>query len=292
MSKRALGTLLVSVSACAFGSYAYFALLATRAGIGTASLLFYRFGIAALILGGVAAATRSRFPDFRGMLALVGLGLLYVGQSFTYLQCLKASSPITASLLLYLYPAFVAVGSVLFLKERMTPAKGIALVCALGGSILIVGPARQVGGIAVVYGLGTALFYAAYMLCGRKVMQGVSAIPATLTILASTTVVYGVASLFLGFDIPSSPQGWIGAVGLALVATVVAIGALLAGLERVGAVEASSLSALEPLTTALVAVAFLGEPLRLWHVAGGVLVIVAVLVLARQSEVPQPDARR
>ncbi|HWA81958.1 MAG TPA: hypothetical protein VG820_00890, partial [Fimbriimonadaceae bacterium] len=102
MSKRALGTLLVSVSACAFGSYAYFALLATRAGIGTASLLFYRFGIAAAVLALVAVAARSRFPGFRGLLALVGLGLLYVGQSFTYLQCLKASSPITASLLLYL----------------------------------------------------------------------------------------------------------------------------------------------------------------------------------------------
>lgn len=274
--------MLVSISACAFGTYSLFALIAVRSGIGTTSLLFYRFGIAALVLGGIAVLSRSSLPGFRGVLSLVGLGVLYVGQSFTYLQCLKTSNPITASLLLYLYPAFVAVGSVLFLREKLTLPKVIALICALGGSILIVGPAGDIRGVAVLYGLGTAVFYAAYLLCGKRVMRDIGPVPATLVILTTTTVVFGVASFFLGFDLPSKPAGWIGAVGLALVATVIAIGALLAGLERVSAVEASSLSALEPLVTALIAVSFLGEPLRIWHVAGGILVIVAVLVLARQ----------
>jgi drug/metabolite transporter (DMT)-like permease len=282
VSKRALGTLLVSVSAGAFGTYALFALMAGRAGIGPVPLLFYRFGIAAVILGVIAIATKTPLPDGRTSLKLAGLGALYVGQSFTYLQCLRASNPITASLLLYLYPALVTVGAVLFLHEKLTRTKLIALLCALVGSVFIVGPVGDLGGVAVLYGIGTAAFYATYLLVGKRVIPDIPPVSSTLVILCTATLAYGVGSLFTGFDVAREPSGWIGVAGLAVVATVIAIGGLLAGLEKISPVEASSLSALEPLVSAIIAVAFLGQEPRLGQLVGGALVIVAVVVLARQ----------
>jgi drug/metabolite transporter (DMT)-like permease len=217
-------------------------------------------------------------------LSLVGLGVLYIGQSFTYIQCLRNSDPITASLLLYLYPAFVAVGSIVFLHEKLTRPKLTALVCAFVGAILIIGPVSNISGVAVLYGLGTATFYATYLVCGKRVLEDVPAITATLVILTTAAIAYGIAAAVTGVQLPLQPIGWVGVFGLALVATVVAIGALLLGLERVSAVEASSLSALEPLVGAIIAVTVLGRSLHVWHVLGGVLVIVAVLVLARWGD--------
>jgi drug/metabolite transporter (DMT)-like permease len=102
-------------------------------------------------------------------------------------------------------------------------------------------------------------------------------------ILTTAAIAYGIAAGATGVQLPHESIGWVGVVGLALVATVIAIGALLLGLERVSPVEASSLSALEPLVGAAIAVSFLGRTLHIWHVLGGALVIVAVLVLARAS---------
>jgi drug/metabolite transporter (DMT)-like permease len=137
--------------------------------------------------------------------------------------------------------------------------------------------------VAVLYGLATAAFYATYLVCGKGVMSKTPPVAATLVILSTAALAYGGAAPFVGLDAPSSTAAWIGIVGLAIVATVVAIGLLLWGLAKVSAVEAASLSALEPLVSAVIAVAVLGQPLRAWHVFGGVLVIVAVLVLARHA---------
>ncbi len=290
---------MVCLSATAFGTYSLFAILGHDAGIGPISLLYYRFTLAALILAGslfvvpISRRGNSRLGGDRPAvdallspgvkyLQLIGLGALYVGQSFTYLKCLLASDPITASLLLYLYPAFVTVASVLFLRERLTGAKIVALACAISGSLLILGPVHQINAMAAIYGLGTAIFYAAYLVCGKSVLVGIDARVAALVIISTAAATYGIASIIAGFDIPSAPSGWIGPIGLAIVATVIAISALLAGLSRVTPVEASSLSALEPLVSTIIAVLFLGTRLQIWHVAGGALVIVAVLVLARR----------
>ncbi len=283
MSRKAFGTLLIAISSTAFGSYGYFALKAGQAGIGPFSLLAYRFGIAVAILGLVAALTRGRLEK-RQILPLIGLGMLYVGQAFTFLQCLLVSgSPITASLLLYIYPAWVTLGSVLFLREKLTTVKIIALACAFVGSFAIIGPVANVQPAAIVYGVCTSLFFAAYLVCGKKVMQSAPPVMATLTILTTAFLVFGLGALITGIDSIRSADGWIGAVGLAIVATVIAIGALLGGLSRVSPVEAASLSAIEPLVSAIIAITVMGQALRTGHVVGGVLVLTAVLVLAREA---------
>jgi drug/metabolite transporter (DMT)-like permease len=282
VSRKAVGTLLVSISACAFGTFPLFALMGDKAGIGPVSLLLFRFSIAASILAVVVFATKSRLPRGR-LLSLMGLGGLYVGQSFSYIQCLRNSNPITASLLLYLYPAIVTVGSILFLHEKLTRTKLIALICAFAGGLLIIGPVREITGVAILYGVGTAVFYATYLVAGKRVLQEVPAITATLVILSTAATAYAIAATIIGIELPHHSSGWVAVWGLAIVGTVIAIGALLLGLERVSPVEASSLSALEPLVGAIIAVLFLNQVLRVWHVIGGALVIVAVLVLARQA---------
>jgi drug/metabolite transporter (DMT)-like permease len=72
--------------------------------------------------------------------------------------------------------------------------------------------------------------------------------------------------------------------------TILALGAFLAGMQRVGPTTASLLSTLEPVFTVLLAMIFLGEFLTTTQVVGGGLVLSAAVLLSTSRQHPaQPD---
>ena len=72
--------------------------------------------------------------------------------------------------------------------------------------------------------------------------------------------------------------GWLAAI--AVVSTVGAVSLFFAGLKRVGPTTASILSTAEPVTTVVLAFLAFGESLGPVQLAGGALVLGAVLVLS------------
>jgi drug/metabolite transporter (DMT)-like permease len=82
--------------------------------------------------------------------------------------------------------------------------------------------------------------------------------------------------------------GWLAA--LALVSTVAAVTLFFAGLRRVGPAAAAILSCLEPVVAVVLALVVFGETLGPVQVAGGALVLAAVVVLAG-SRRPAATAR-
>ena len=68
---------------------------------------------------------------------------------------------------------------------------------------------------------------------------------------------------------------------IALLSTVAAITLYFAGLERIGPTRASTLSTLEPLVTVMLAAIVLGERIAPMQIAGGALILAAVVLLAR-----------
>jgi drug/metabolite transporter (DMT)-like permease len=74
-------------------------------------------------------------------------------------------------------------------------------------------------------------------------------------------------------------QQWGVAFGIALFPTMVAISLFLASLPRIGAARASLLSTVEPVVTVLLAAALLGDRLSPVQIAGGALVLAAVVMV-------------
>ena len=70
---------------------------------------------------------------------------------------------------------------------------------------------------------------------------------------------------------------------MALVATVLAAVAFLAGVRRIGPTNAAMLSTLEPVVTVILAAALLGERLAPLALVGGALILLAVLLLTRSE---------
>ena len=99
---------------------------------------------------------------------------------------------------------------------------------------------------------------------------------------ATTVTIAGALEGGLQFgSVSPAGAGWLAAV--AIVSTVAAVTMFFAGLRRVGASAAAILSCLEPLVTSLLAIAALGEAPTGIQIAGGALVLSAVLVLRTTS---------
>src|SRR6185436_19091626 len=100
-----------------------------------------------------------------------------------------------------------------------------------------------------------------YILVGGPATKRAGAIPASTIVIISAAAVLGAMSLGRGDALPHSPHAWIGIICLALFSTVIAITAILVGLVRIGPVQTSTLSTLEPVTTVIVGATLMGQEL-------------------------------
>lgn len=280
---RLIGVLLIIISAASFGTLAIFGRYAYADGIDTFTLLFLRFTIAAILMGGFLAFRGEALPRGRSLVSLIGMGALgYVGQSYSYMSAIKYASVGLVALLLYLYPTFVAILSVIFLKRKLTLLKMFALLLATLGVALTANPQ---GGqwTGILLALSAAAIYSVYIIIGTGVMQQVSAIQSSTVIFASAGLVYGLLAALNGLHWPASPAGWTAVAAMALIATVIPVATFLGGLKMIGPTDASMLSTLEPVVTVLLAALLFGELLQPLTLLGGGLILAAVILLT-QSE--------
>jgi drug/metabolite transporter (DMT)-like permease len=281
--KQLTGILLIAISAASFGTLAIFGRLLYADGLDTFTMLFLRFGFAALLMAMILFVRKEKLPSGIILFQLIGMGALgYVGQSFSYLSAIQYASAGLVALLLYLYPMFVFILSVILLREKVTWVKVTALALALAGTGLTVDPN---GGqlLGVLFSIAAALIYSVYIIVGTNVMKHVSAVQSSTVIFASAGGEDGILMAVNGVHLPKTNIGWINIVGIVLVATVIPVVTFLAGLERIGPTNASMLSTLEPVVTVLLAVWIFDERLKPIVMLGGGLILVAVILLTRSE---------
>jgi drug/metabolite transporter (DMT)-like permease len=177
-----------------------------------------------------------------------------------------------------LYPAIVTVLSALFFKEPLTRWKIGALLLALVGTALTVGPSGNGRVIGILLALAAAVIYSIYILVGSRIMPKTNALSASTTVTTAAGVVYGGIVAVRGPLFPQTLLGWGAVVSIVLVSTVIGIVTFFAGLERIGPTRASTLSTFEPVVSVTLAILVLGETISPLQVLGGILILVAVIV--------------
>jgi drug/metabolite transporter (DMT)-like permease len=278
----ALGIAYVVASAVCFGTLPVFARLAYASGVDTSTLLLLRFSIAAAIMWLLLAARRAAVPRGRGLAMLVAMGAVgYAGQAFSYFTAVSLASAGLAALLLYLYPAIVAILSRVVFGHRLSRLQIVAVGMALVGSALTIGRAVDGSPLGIFFGVLAALIYSVYILTGGKLPAGITATASTTVVTSAAAAVYAGVVLLRGAQLPRTAAGWGAVLAIAVVCTVLAVALFLAGLERLGPVRASVYSTVEPATTLVLAAALLGEPVTWVRAAGGALIIGAVVLLTR-----------
>lgn len=288
--RAAAGVIFIALSSLGFSSMAVFAHHVRAAGVDTATLLLLRFAIAGALLWATALARRRELPRGRTLLVLAGMGAIgYAGQAFSFFTALSLGSAGLAALLLYTYPALVAILSRLVLRHPLSRVQLGAIAMALAGSALTIGRAPDGTALGVLFGLLAALIYSGYILVGSRLPAGGSASASSAVIISAAAAVYGVVGLARGLHLPQTAAGWGAIVAIAVLGTALAIGFFLAGLDRLGPVRASVYSTLEPVFTLVLAAVFLGEAVTPLRAAGGALILAAVVVLAR-ADAPRTPA--
>jgi drug/metabolite transporter (DMT)-like permease len=273
----ARGVFFLLVSTGAYGTMPIIAKYAYRYGVETGALLFWRFFVAAALF---ALLSRGKGPALalRQRVILWGLGVVFVGNALTYFVALETVPATTVSLVVYTYPVIVMLESALFGLEHLTVRGVVSAVLAFSGCALTAGAAIA-HGPGVYFALACAVIYATYIVLSSRFARGVPAETAAMHLAQAAAVGLAFfASARGGLALPPEPVAWILVLAIALLCTVVAMYAFLAGLVRVGPGRAAVLSSLEVVVTLALAFLFLGERLGPRQWAGAVLILGAVLL--------------
>jgi drug/metabolite transporter (DMT)-like permease len=283
MSRERGGVLLCLLSAAAFSSSTIFGRIALEDGVGVLTLLALRYGGAVVLFWGLVAVARQPLPSREAALRVLALGaVLLAGQAALFYSALARLDAGLCVLLLYTFPAIVAVAAVAIGRERPSLRKaGAVLVATIGTAFVLLGDAQLRGdGLGIALGLASAVAAAAWVLVSDRLLQGIpSLVVSALVSTGAATALWVVGLATSAIDLTFGPVGWGAIVGTILISTVLAISTSMAGIARVGPTIASVLLTAEVPLAVTWATLLLGERLQLVQVVGGVLVVAAVLLL-------------
>jgi len=221
--------------------------------------------------------------------------------NFCYISCIKYAGVSVAALLLYTAPAFVLIMSVRLFNEPLTTRGIIALVMTVLGCAFVSGIFSGKSSLSVpalLWGLGSGFGYALYSIFSKYALVHYS--PKTIT--AYTAVFASLSTL--PFSNPpeliraiSKPVVLFGALGCALVCTVLGYLLYTSGLENVPAGRAAVLSTVEPVVASILGVALLDESISWDKICGIALVLCAIVVLnlsqpGHKSDFPPRHVRK
>jgi len=276
------------------------AILIKLAGTGPATAAFYRCFLALPILFALAVVERRR----RGPRRLAAhLGAIAAG-AFLAIDLVLWNHTIAdvgagiATLLGNLQVLFVALAAWVLLRERPGRRFLVALPVVMAGVALVSGLAGAGAGdshplAGIVFGIGTSLSYAAFLLILRQTSAGTRHIAGPL---AEVTTTAALGSLLLGLAFGGLQLGvpWASLRWLLLVAiTSQTVGWLLitSSLPKLPAAVSSLLLLLQPVAAMGLAAAVLAERPSLAQLAGAVLVCGGVLAASRASPPPRESDR-
>lgn len=279
-----MGALLCLASAACFATLGVFGRLATDAGANIPSLLLVRFGLAAAVFWlALRAWPRVRRLPRRTAAVAFALGAAgYSVQSALFFAAIERLDVSLVSLLLYTYPAFVTVAALATGRARTSARMWGALLVASAGLslVLLAGASGSLDAAGALLALGASLTYTTYIMVSDRIIGVTDPVALTAVVLLGATVAFACAGSVTGsLDLVLSGEAWLWLALIALVSTVLAVSAFFAGLRRVGPSEAAILSTFEPPVTVALAFVALGERLGAVQLAGGALVLAAIVLL-------------
>jgi len=293
--RRAVAVGALLAGALAIATSALFVKVSEAGPVATA---FWRVALALPFLWAWAlieqrGALVTAFTAHRGL--ILAAGFFFAGDLAFWHWSIVLTSVANATLLANLAPIFVTLATWLLFSRRPTTLFALGLVTALAGVAMLLGTDFRIGGLAVLgdlFGVVTAMFYAAYQLAVTRLRSGV----ATSTIMAWSCTIMAV--LLLPVALASGEQilavtaiGWVKLVALAIIAQVAGQSLIAYAMAHLPATFSSVGLLFQPVMAAVFAWILLGEALGAVGIAGGVIVLIGILV-AHRAEVARGAPQR
>ena len=271
------------ITGITYGLNPLFAKPLMNAGASTEAILFFRYGIAVILLGAYLLLKKENFRiTLKQAGVLLSLGLLYTASSTFLFEAYKYIASGLATTLVFLFPAMVAIIMV-FLKVVPSWPVWLSIAATFAGVMIMTGGTgtETVNPLGVWFSIASAFVYALFIVIINR-SKAISSIPNSLltfyALLTGTFFFIG-RCLFSGADLMAGIDGgmaWCNLIGLAVLPTIVSTASLAVATRNIGATKASVLGVFEPITAILVGTMVFGEALTPNIIAGILISIVAV----------------
>lgn len=290
MNNKLLGVLFGVVAAVSYGTNPLFSLPLYTEGMDVDSVLFYRFSVAALILGTfLVIKGKSLKITKHEVFPLLFFGVMFSFSSLFLFQSFHYIDAGIASTILFVYPVIVAAIMILFFNEKASIITLTCIALSLAGiGLLYKGDgetALSTKGLVLV--ALSALSYSLYIVgVNNSSLKKMPTGKMTFWVIAFGSLTSIVRTGFLTHlqTIPST-NGMINVIGLALVPTVISILFINIAVKHVGATFTATIGALEPVTALIIGVLVFQEQITARIVFGVLLILVAVTFVVAGEKV-------
>ncbi len=289
MDAKLRGTVCGIAAAVFYGTNPLGAMNLYADGISTNSTLFYRFGLAVVMLGVMMAVQRKSFAlTRRELVTLAILGVFMSTSSTTLYFSFNFMDVGIASTLLFVYPVMVAVIMATLFHEKVTAATVVAILLSLAGIALLNqtgnGTSLSLWGVTLV--MLSSLTYAIYIVVVNKSSLRMSSVKLTFYVLLfGLFTIYGY-TLAMGETVQLlvTPKQWMYAAQLALMPTVLSLVLMVIAVHDIGSTPTAIMGAIEPITAVAIGVLVFGENFTPRLALGIVLILTAVLLIIGGKE--------
>ena len=235
---KSRGCVLGAVAAASYGLNPLFTLPLYGAGMGVDSVLFYRYLLAAAMLGALMLVRRQSFAvRRRDLVPLAVMGLLFSFSSLFLFESYNHMDAGIASTILFLYPVLVAVIMAVGFHEKVSRITKLSILLAFTGiAMLYKGGGETLSFLGVALVFLSSLCYAVYIVgVNRSSLRGLPTEKLTFYALLFGLSVYVVRLRFCA-DLQAIPTPglWINAVSLALFPTIVSLVTMAAAIRAIG----------------------------------------------------------
>ena len=288
-NNRALvGVVFALTSSTLYGITPVFVHMAYDRGADPFGLMTARYAISLIVLLAVRfwqVGVRN-WPDRKTSLQLFALGAL--GLYLNGVCVFSAMERMDSGLMMvifYHYPIVVVFLGWLFYGQR--PARIIwpCLIATIGGVALTASDVSSAQSSGVLIILAGALVYSIYQVIGARVMPRTDILTGLWIVFAGAGFSFSTMWLLdppgIESTMPANGIAWMAAAEIAVVGTVMAMGAFFAGMKRIGASNSAVIQTFEVIVTIGMGIAFLNESLTGRQVLGTICILGGVAVLAR-----------
>ena len=271
------------ITGITYGLNPLFGMPLIKNGAAIESILFFRYGIAVLILGALLLMDKQSFKvSWKQAGILLVLGLLYTSSSMLLFQAYNYVPSGLATTLVFLYPVLVALIMV-FLRVVPSWQVWLAIVATFVGVIIMTqsDSTQSINPIGILLSLGSALVYALFIVIinRNKTISLISNSLLTFYALLVGAMVFLSIVIVSGENITTgieTNRDWLNLVGLAILPTIVSTASLAVATRNIGATKASVLGVFEPITAILVGTLVFGEALTNNIITGILIAMLAV----------------
>lgn len=293
MKETTKGTIYTLIAGTAWGISGVSGQVLIANGISVIQITSLRLLIAGLFLLVLAQMTapdnlKRTLRDKRALLHIFIFGML--GMAFNqlaYLVAIQHTNTGTATVLQYLCPVLVLAYTCLHNRQRPTLVEVLAILLAIGGTVLIA-THGQVTSLAVTplglfWGIFSALTYAIYIILPVRLIREFG----SLTVMGLGMLSGGLVMTFgfqtWNYSLPLTTSNLLALVGIVGIGTIFAYTVFLEGVSKVGSAKGSLLASIEPVASVFFSVLLVHELFYPMDLVGMLLILLAVMGISTKD---------